>query len=307
MNPIIALIITNIIWGAASPIFKFSLTNIPPFTLAFIRFFFASFLFLPFVIGKWQKLTTRQWLTIFLGAFFGISINITFFFLGLEKTDSINAPIIASAGPVFLYFMSVLYLKELLNLKVFFGMLISLGGVLFIILSPIFFESRRYIFGEVQGNIFFVLATFGAVLHPLIYKNLLKKINAYQVTLIGFLFSSFTFLPFALAELKTWSFSQLNIAGVTGIIFGVFFSSALAYFLFVYGLSKIKAQEIGVFTYIDPIVAVLIAIPLLKEYPNLYFFIGSLLVFGGIFLAEKRIHWHPFQRTRNHKLLETIE
>lgn len=307
MNPIIALIIANIIWGAASPIFKFSLSNIPPFTLAFIRFFFAGFLFLPFVIGKWQSLTVKQWFTIFLGAFFGITINITFFFLGLERSASINAPIIASAGPVFLYFMSVFYLKELLNLKVFFGMLISLGGVLFIILSPIFFESQRYVFGEIQGNIFFVLATLGAILHPLVYKNLLKKINVYQVTLVGFFFSSSTFLPFAVKELTTWSFSQLNVAGLTGIIFGVFFSSALAYFLFVYGLSKIKAQEIGLFTYIDPIVAVLIAVPLLKEYPNLYFFIGSLLVFGGIFVAENRLHWHPFGRTRNHKLLETIE
>ena len=40
MNPILALIITNVIWGAASPIFKLALTNIPPFTLAFIRFFY---------------------------------------------------------------------------------------------------------------------------------------------------------------------------------------------------------------------------------------------------------------------------
>jgi len=85
---------------------------------------------------------------------------------------------------------------------------------------------------------------------------------------------------------------------VVGIIFGVFFSSALAYFLFYYGLSKISTQEVGLFTYIDPVVAILIAVPLLGEYPNLYFFLGSILIFGGIFIAENRIHWHPFHKLK---------
>ncbi len=65
MSPILALIITNIIWGAASPIFKFALQNIPPFTLAFIRFFFAGLLFLPFVFLFYQKLSLKRWLEVF--------------------------------------------------------------------------------------------------------------------------------------------------------------------------------------------------------------------------------------------------
>jgi drug/metabolite transporter (DMT)-like permease len=65
-----------------------------------------------------------------------------------------------------------------------------------------------------------------------------------------------------------------------------------------YGISKIDAQEVGIFSYIDPIVAVLIAVPLLSEYPTPLFFVGSLFVFTGIFLAEKRLHWHPFHRIR---------
>ena len=102
MNPVLALIITNVIWGAASPIFKFALENIPPFTLAFIRFFFAALLVSPLAIMHRQKTTGTQLLEICLGAFFGISINIAFFFLALPKTNSINAPIIASAQPIFL-------------------------------------------------------------------------------------------------------------------------------------------------------------------------------------------------------------
>jgi drug/metabolite transporter (DMT)-like permease len=296
VNPILALIITNIIWGGASPIFKFALQNIPPFTLAFIRFFFAGIIFLPFAVVHRQKLSRRQWLEILLVSFFGITINISFFFLGLKKTESINAPIIASAGPVFLYFLSLIVLKEKPRFKIFAGMLMALVGVLIIILSPIFLNNREFIFGEIEGNFFILIATLGAVFQTIVGKNLLKKVNPYLVSTASFLFGSLTFLPFVFSELSIWHFSQLNYQGWLGIIYGIFFSSAVAYFLYYYGMAKIAAQEVGIFTYIDPVVAVLIALPLLGEYPTFYFVLGSFLVFGGIFIAEGRIHWHPIHK-----------
>jgi drug/metabolite transporter (DMT)-like permease len=100
-------------------------------------------------------------------------------------------------------------------------------------------------------------------------------------------------------ELATWSFTQINGLGWMGIVFGVVLSSAVAYGLFIYGIAKLEAQEVGIFTYIDPIVAVLLAIPLLHEYPTPPFFIGSLFVFVGIFIAEKRIHWHPLYKIKH--------
>jgi len=298
MNPILALIITNIIWGGAPPIFKFALQNIPPFTLAFIRFFFAGLIFLPLALKKFQKISPRQWLEIFLVGFFGVFINITFFFLGLKKTESINVPIIASSGPVFIYFFSILFLKERPNFKVFFGMLIALVGVLIIILLPIFLNKEKIYLGEIEGNLFIVLATLGLVFQTLIGKDLLKKVNPYFVTAFSFILSGVLFLFFVPQELVNWSFSKLDLAGWIGIVYGVFFASAAAYFLYYYGLSKVNAQEVGIFTYINPIVAVVIAFPLLNELPSIYYIIGSILVFGGIYLAEGRIHWYPIHKLK---------
>ena len=298
MNPILALVIVNIIWGAASPIFKFSLQNIPPFTLAFIRFFFAGLIFLPFSFYHFQKLSVKRWFEIFLVSFFGIFINITFFFLGLKKTESINVPIIASSGPVFLYIFSVIFLKEKPRLKVFLGMMISLLGVLIIIFSPLIFDSQQVLFGEVEGNLFILLATLGTVFSTIIGKDLFKKVNPLFVTSFTFLVSSFLFLIFLPFEFASWSLTMLNINGWVGIIYGVFFSSAVAYFLYYWAISKVDGQEIGLFTYIDPVVAALIAAPLLGEYPNLFHIIGSLLVFGGIYIAEGRLHWHPINKLR---------
>jgi len=298
MNPVLALIIANIIWGMASPIFKFALTNIPPFTLAFIRFFFAGLIFLPIALNRWQKLTAKQWLEIILVGFFGITINISFFFLGLEKTESINVPVIASSGPVFVYLLSVIFLREKPKLRVLSGMLIALAGVLFIILSPLILDGKRFMLGAIEGNLFILIATFGSVLQTIFGRDILKKVSAIQVSSITFLFGSLTFLPFIPKEFANWDISFLNFAGWLGIIFGVFFSSALGYFLFYYGVSKLKAQDVGIFTYIDPLAAIVVAAPLLHEYPNPLYVLGGILIFGGIFFAEGRIHWHPFHKFR---------
>ncbi|OGK17535.1 hypothetical protein A2774_00920 [Candidatus Roizmanbacteria bacterium RIFCSPHIGHO2_01_FULL_39_12c] len=298
MNPILALIIANIIWGAAPPIFKFALQNIPPFTLAFIRFYFAGLLILLFVKNLKVDLRKVEWLELLLGAIFGISVNITFFFWGLQRGESINSAVIISSGPVFLYFLSIIFLREKPQLKVLSGMLVALLGVLLIIFAPVIFNGQTFSPGELQGNLFFVIATLGAVLHSLLQKNVIEKIGPLKVSLISFFVGAVTFLPFMLGELKSWSFNELSLNGWTGIIFGVFFSSALAYYLYSYGLGKIKAQEVGIFVYVDPIVAVAIAAPLLHEYPDLYFFLGSILVFGGIYIAEGRLHWHPIDKLK---------
>lgn len=304
MNPVIALIIANIIWGAAAPLFKFALTNIPPFTLAFIRFFFGALLFFPFVLAKNYSVTRKQLFQICLGAFFSIGINIPFFFLAMQRTASINAPVIASSQPIFLFLLATFFLKEKPHKRVFKGILISLVGVLVIILSPIFMNHGTTILQKesaLEGNLFLIIATMGAVGHTLVHKGVLKQVHFYIVTCISFLTGSLTFIPFMNSEMHNWSLYQLNGAGWTGIIFGVFFSSALAFALFAYGISKIEAQEVGIFTYIDPIIAVIIAIPLLHEYPTPLFFIGSLFVFIGILFAEKRLHWHPFHMIRKKK------
>lgn len=291
---ILALIVANIIWGAASPIFKFALENIPPFTLAFLRFFGASLILFPFTVKTlWVK--REDWLNLFILSFFGITINISFFFFGLKYAPSINAPIISSAGPVFIYLFSIFFLKEKNHPKVLVGTVVSLLGVLIIIGQPLL----RGFTGQFMGNIFFVLATIGAVVHAVFCKEISVKYRAATITFWSFLIGSFTFFPFFIMEMgKLHPINSLDYRGVTGLIFGIFLSSALGYFLFDWGIKKVEAQEAGLFYYIDPVVAAMIAIPLLGEVITSVFLLGSLLVFSGIFIAEGRLHYHPLHKLR---------
>lgn len=291
---ILGLIIANLIWGAASPIFKWSLQSIHPFTLAFLRFFIGALVLLPFLDPKNISIKRADWKYVFLLGFFGVNLNIGFFFLGLLITPSINAPIIASAGPIFLTIAAILFLKEHPQPKKIVGGLTGLLGVLLILFQPIIESGFK---GSVLGNTFLLLATFASLVPVFIIKAIGKK---YSITLLifwEFVISSILFLPFVIHELTNYVliFDQ---KAIVGIIFGAVFASAIAYVFSSWAIKYLPAADVGIFTYIDPMVAILIAIPLLGEIPTATFLVGSLLVFGGIYIAEGRIHYHPIHKLR---------
>lgn len=297
MPPVVAILITYIIWGAAPPVFKFALEGIPPFTLAFIRFFGAALLLLPFTLKHWQKVSFSQFRDIALGAFFGITINISFFFIGLEYSQSINVHIIGSLGALVAYFLAILILHEKPHPQIMKGMIIALAGVFIIVLMPLLHvgqtgvSGKNSVFFEIIGNICFIISMLGGVFHAIFNKRVLKKVNSYMVTFIGFFVSSLTFLPLMIRELQAWSFQQVTFNGWVGILYGVVLCSAVAYFLFSYGMAKMTVQEVGILGYISPIIAVLVAIPLVHEYPNIYFAAGSVLVFTGIMISQRNPHY----------------
>lgn len=292
---ILALIVANIIWGAASPIFKLALQNIPPFTLAYFRFLGAALLLFPFAYKNLSIKKTDMG-NLFLFSFFGITVNITFFFLGLTRAPSLNAPIIASSGPVFLYLFSIFFLKEKIKKRILIGIIVSLLGVFTIIGLPLLTNSNTR---EIIGNLFFVFATLGSVGHAILGKKIMNHYSAVTITFWSFVIGAFTFLPLFLGELTVSNpFLQLDFRGLFGLVFGIFLSSAAAYLLFDWGIKRIDGQEIGLFTYIDPVIAALLAFPLLGEKITPIFLLACLLVFGGIIIAEGRLNYHPLHKLR---------
>lgn len=295
----LALIIANIIWGAAAPIFKLSLQNIPPFTLAFWRFFLGAVLLLV-LLRKNAALPLANHtdgVYLFLYAFLGITVNIIFFFLGLRLTYSINSPVIGSSQPILTLLFAILFLRERFQPRKFMGMLLGTLGILLIVLEPLL---EVGIDGSVIGNIFLVIAAVAAVGQTIAGKKVLPRYEPFAFTFWSFVIGAASFLPLMIYELATIPHLYLSLdwRGFLGIVYGAIFSSTVGYGLYAWGLSKISATDTAMFTYIDPVIGTILAYVLLHEPITLPFLAGSALIFGGIFLAEGRLHYHPFHKLR---------
>lgn len=293
---IIALVIANIIWGAAAPVFKWSLQNVEPFTLAFLRFAIASVILFPFIVNN-VVVEKKDIVKMFFIGFFGVSINIAFFFLALQLTSSINAPIIASSAPLFLMFFGFEILKEKPKPKKIIGGLIGFAGVLFIVLVP---AIEKGLDASLLGNLFLVIAMLGSVGQTILVREFTNKYSALTMVFWSFVIGTFTFYPLMMIEVTQHGFlTGLNIQGIIGVVYGAVLCSAVAYCLYYFAIKQLPVFEVGMFTYMDPIVALLIAIPLLNEIPTTTYVIGSALVFVGILVAEKRLPYHPLTNLKS--------
>lgn len=293
----LALIIANIIWGAAAAIFKLSLQNIPPFTLAFWRFFLGALIIFA-VMRKQVALplaNRRDTIGLILYGLFGVTLNIILFFWGLRLTHAINAPVIASAQPILTLFFALLFLHETFKFRKFLGMILGTCGIIVIVIEPLL---KQGVDGSITGNIFLVFATVSAVAATIIGKTVLSKYNPWAFTFWAFLVATASFLPLALYEYlqNPHLYTLLDWRGYLGIGYGAVLSSAAAYGLFAWGLSKINASDTAMFTYIDPIVGTVAGALILQETITFPFVLGAILIFGGILLAEGRIHYHPIRK-----------
>ncbi len=294
---VLFLIIANIIWGAAYPIYKWTLQDVPPFTFVFLRFYLAALILLPFTYNR-LHVDRSDWKNLFLLSFFGITLTISFLIFGLKLTSSINAPIIMSSAPVILIIGGVFYLKEKLKIKTLLGTLVSLFGVLTIVLIPVL---KGGIDENILGNFLLVLAAVGSVIHALLLKKILPNYHPFTIAFWQFFIGALPLAPLYFIELnRTHWTSNFHFSTFLGLAFGVIAATVIAHTIYAYGVKKIKASEVGIFTYVDPIATILVAIPLLGEKITLPYLLGSALVFLGIFVAEGRLHYHPL-----HKLFST--
>ena len=187
-----------------------------------------------------------------------------------------------------------MYLKEKLRKKIIIGTLISFLGVLVIVLMPAFGKGLD---GTVNGNLFLVAAGIFSVVHALLLKKILPKYNALTIVFWSFLIGSLPVIPFVSNEFsQTQWIYYLHTETILGIIFAVFLATAFAHSIFAYGIKYIKASEVGIFSYVDPVATILVAVPLLNEVITPTYVFAAILVFGGIFVAEGRIHYHPLHR-----------
>lgn len=256
-----------------------------------MRFFIAVIIFSPFAI-KHLSIRKSEIFNYFWMVVVGVVFNILFFFMGLKQAPSINATIIGSAGPIFLIFISMFYLKEKVKKRLLAGSLIGLIGILIVMLKPIITNHGAE--KAIMGNFLFFAAMLAGLANVIFARRIIKNTHPTTLTFYSFFISMICFFPFFVSEnLSNPFLLHITMQSIIGILFGSLLTTVAAYSLFYWAIKYMPASETGVFIYLDPVIAILIAIPLLHEFPDEFFIAGSVLVFLGIYIAEGRLHWHP--------------
>lgn len=284
----LALLTTAVIWGIAPPIIKYTLNFLSPISFLFYRFLLASIIIAAPTILKLKKikLNLRDWLLyVFLG-FLCTPLNLILLFLGIQKTTASDASLLSIISPILIIIGGVLFLNEKVNKMEKIGIAITVAGTIMTVIQP-FFERNINFEKNILGNLLVLLGTLVWVVFTLLTKkNHKDRLDPLLLTGISFWVGLITVIPLYFYE----KWTTFDLRALPGILFMSIFSSIVAYFAYIYGLTKIEASEATIFTYLQPIFAVPIAVIFLKETLSLAFIFGSALIILGVFICEYRFN-----------------
>ncbi len=284
----LALLTTAVIWGFAPPIIKYSLNFIDAFDFLVYRFLLAGLLLLiPMIIAIKKHLPAfkKNFSTYLLLGLLGTPISLIISFHGIELTSAIDASLISITAPIMIVLGGAFFLKETITKREKTGLIIALFGTFLTLIQPLFETQAQ---GSIKGNLLVMTGTLLWCLFTLLTKKK-QDLNPFILAGFSYLIGAVLFLPlFYLINQPAANLMTFNPKALPGILFMAIPGSLIAFFTYLWGLKKIEASEASIFTYLQPIFAVPLAIVLLKETITLPFMVGAFFISLGVYISETR-------------------
>lgn len=259
---------------------------VKPFAFVLLRVVGAMVLF--WILGlfsKQEKIERKDFITFFLAAVFGVAVNMLLFLKGLELTSPIHASVIMTITPIIILVLSSFFLSEkITRLKILGVFLGFCGGILLTLLG----KSTRIGDNVPLGNTFIFINAVSYSIYIIIIKKLTAKYHPFTFVKWLFLFGAILVLPFGyneVTEIQWDSFTPYAWFSVLFVIVGATFAT---YILNPLALKSLKASTVGVFIYLQPVIAGLFAIIMGVDAVSPVKLLAMLLIFSGVFLVTKK-------------------
>lgn len=260
---------------------------IQPFGLVMLRVLGACLLFWCIsLLFPSEKIQRRDWLRILGCAAFGMVINMLFSFKGLSLSTPINSSVIVTISPIIVFILSAVLIREKITLLKISGAVLGLIGALMLI----FFSTTSTTSAPniPLGNaLIFVNATsYG--LYMIIVKPLTARYSSITLMKWFFLIAVIINLPIGLGEFTKVDWQGLPFSAIWRLGFVIIGPTFLTYLLNVYALKELSASTLGVFIYLQPVIAISFAMLTGADQLTLVKILAIVLVFAGVYIVSSK-------------------
>lgn len=285
----LALLFTNLFFAINLSAVK-HLTNAQlagPFGINVVRVGVSTILFwcLFFLKPANISIAREDRLRLILCAVTGIAVNQLFFLKGLSLTYSIHASLLMLTTPILIVFIAAWLLKEKAGPWKIAGLLLGIAGALVLILAK---DNSGNGNNVLFGDILIIINAISYTIYFILVKPLMLKYN--PVVLIRWIFTIglILVLPFGWAEFTAIRWEHFQPVDMLSISLVTLTGTFLAYLFNIYGIKVLGSSVAGFYIYTQPVFAALIAMLFLREELTLYKLIAALMIFTGVYLANRQ-------------------
>lgn len=283
----LALLGANTIYGLNYVIAKGIMPHyMMPKAIIFLRVSVTVLVFglLHFILPS-EKVEKKDLFKLAICAVFGVAVNQILFFEGLNLSTPINASIIITVIPVLILIFSHYILKEKITHMKVFGIMLGAAGALLVILSAGKGDFRS---DTMLGNLLIFINAMSWALYLVLIKPLMAKYDSVTIMKWVFFFGLIIIFPFTLTSFTATSFISIPLKIWMSISFVVIGATIIAYFLNNYSLKKVSPSINGIYIYLQPLVASIVAILFGKDDLTAIKTIAAIMIMAGVYFVTRR-------------------
>lgn len=272
--------------GAGIVASRFVVAEVPPLTLAMLRYAIGFLCLLPFALPLLRDarsvLRGRDVLALAVLGIFQFGVLIALLNWGLLHVGAAQAALIFSLFPLLTLLLAAALGRDQLHPRLIAGVLLSIAGVGLSLLPKLQAVHGGGWWGELAV---LASAAIGAVCSVL-YRPYLQRYPTVPVSAFAMLASVFFLAAAALSEQWPARVATLTPTSWAVVAFiGV--SSAVGYFWWLYALKNESPTRVTVFLALNPVTAALLGAVLLGEPLQAHLLLALALIAAGLWLATR--------------------
>lgn len=279
----------NVMWGLMSPVAKFVMVGgaVTPLVVTDLRITGAMVLFwIASFFQKPERVAPKDLLKLLGASLLAIVFNQGCFIFGVGLTSPVDASIITTSMPLLAMVLAAIYLKEPITGKKVLGIAVGAAGALLLILgSHQVSEAKAAGNHYIWGDLLVLLAQFSYALYFVLFKNFVNKYSLITIMKWMFTYAFICALPFSYNDLLHTEWKSLQGTEIGALVFIVVGSTFISYVLIVIGQKNLRPTVAGMYNYVQPLVASIVAVCWGMDTFNFVKIISVALIFGGVYFV----------------------
>ncbi len=299
----LAMLAANSMWGSMAPLAKFVMMGgaVSSLVMTDLRVFGAMVLFWIFsFFRKPEHVGHKDLMKLFGASLLAIVFNQGSYIFGVGLTSPVDASIITTSMPLIAMILAAIFLKEPITGKKILGIAVGAAGALLLILGSSQ-SAGTTVKGDnsLVGDLFVLLAQCSYAFYFVLFKNFVAKYSAFTTMKWMFTYAFICLLPFSYNDLITTDWQALDGMRIASILFIVVGATFLCYLLIVTGQKNLRPTVAGMYNYIQPLVATIVAICWGMDSFNVVKVLSVVLIFGGVYLVTSSKSRADMEKAQN--------
>jgi drug/metabolite transporter (DMT)-like permease len=280
---LLAFAIIYLVWGSTYLAIRVGVREVPPFSLAAMRFLVAGIFLYGAMIARGERSPgVREWMSAFILAVLIFVLDYGLLFWAERRVPSGIAAIMMATIPVFMALAEIVFQRtQRLTARLALALLIGIGGVA-VLMSHSFSLGGAPI--DTAGAMALIVAPISFSISAVLTRKLplpsSKIMSSGAQMLAGGVLLAFA--AAALGEFRDFRPETVSRGAWLALLYLIVPGSIIAYTAYVWLIHHESPTRVGTYAYVNPVVAVLIGHFLGGEALDLRTVLGSLLVLIGV-------------------------